>query len=193
MVAANHSKSLELVLFSSPAAKCPTPYPEPMRGSATAASSTNGSAGKTVSGQAHYSHRRPTHSAVTFTPLRCCARLRHRQCLAARHCRRVRGRIQLAALVSGIVVPPQPDPDVTQARCSSRRMPRNAVALLDTLADCALLALHCFHCTAQCSHCARGYRRCSPLTHSFRCRRSTLPCLRCTAHRHRHNTKSPQN
>ena len=93
----------------------------------------------------------------------------------------------------GFVLRPQPDPGVTQARCSSRRMPRNAVALLDTLADCALLALHCFHCTAQCSHCARGYRRCSPLTHSFRCRRSTLPCLRCTAHRHRHNTKSPQN
>ena len=110
--------------------------------------------------------------------------------LAARHCRRVRGRIQLAALVSGIVVPPQPDPDVTQARCSSRRMPRNAVAHLDTLADFALLALHCVHCTAQCSRCARGYRCCSPLTHSFRCRRSTLPCLRFTAHRHRHSTKS---
>ena len=33
--------------------KMPAPVPEPMRGSATAASSTNGSAGKTVSGQAH--------------------------------------------------------------------------------------------------------------------------------------------
>ena len=101
----------------------PSPGPEPMRGSATAASSTNGSAGKTVSGQAHCSHRHPTHSAVTFTLLRCSARLRHRQCLTARHCRRVRGRIRLAALVSGIVVPPQPDPDVTQARCSSQGCP----------------------------------------------------------------------
>ena len=69
-------------------------------------------------------------------------------------------------------------------------MPRNAVAHLDTLADCALLALHCFHCTAQCSRLARGYRCCSPLTHSFRCRHSTLPCLHFTAHRLRHRTKS---
>ena len=74
-----------------------------------------------------------------------------------------------------------------------QRMPRNAVAHLDTLADFALLALHSIHCTAQCSRCARGYRCCSPLTHSFRCHRSTLPCLRCTAHRHRQSTKSPQN
>ena len=57
-------------------------------------------------------------------------------------------------------------------------MPRNAVAHLGTLADCALLGLHCFHCTAQCAHFVRGYRRCSPWTHSCRCRRSTLPCLR---------------
>ena len=40
--------------------KRPAPGPEPMRGSATAASSTNGSVGKTVSGQAHWSHRHPT-------------------------------------------------------------------------------------------------------------------------------------
>ena len=57
-------------------------------------------------------------------------------------------------------------------------MPRNAVAHLGTLADCALLGLHCFHCTAQCAHCVRGYRRCSPWTHSCRSRRSALPCLR---------------
>ena len=78
----------------------------------------------------------------------------------------------------GLVLRPQPDPDVPQARCSSRWMPRNAVAHLGTLADFALLGLHCFHCTAQCAHFVRGYRRCSPWTHSCRCRRSTLPCLR---------------
>ena len=34
------------------------------------------------------------------------------------------------------------------------------------------------HCGARCSRCARGYRCCSPWTHSYRCRHSTLPCLR---------------
>ena len=103
--------------------KKPAPGPEPMRGSATAASSTNGSAGKTVSDQAHYSHRHPAQPAPSFILIPACARLQLRECCTCSHglsiWRRVRGRIQLAALVSGIVVPPQPDPDVTQARCSS--------------------------------------------------------------------------
>ena len=65
--------------------KMPAPVPEPMRGSATAASSTNGSAGKTVSGQAHYSHRHPTQPAPSFILIPACARLRLRECFTCGH------------------------------------------------------------------------------------------------------------
>ena len=149
-----------------------------MCGSATAASSTHGSAGNRVSGLAHCPHRNPLHSAASLTPLRHSARLRHRQCPAVR------------TLTSCAWPHPARCTGIGYRRSSStrswrsastmlnHRLPRNAVAHLGTLADCALLGLHCFHCAAQCARCARGYRRCSPWTHSCRCRRSTLPCLR---------------
>ena len=119
--------------------------PEPMRGSATAAYSTNGSAGKTVSGQAHYSHRLPAQPASSFILIPAYARLRLRECCTFGHglsiLRRVRGRIQLAALVSGIVVPPQPDPDVTQARCSITDCPATPASRLALTMTSALLRL----------------------------------------------------
>ena len=106
----------------------------------------------------------------------------------------VRGRIQLAALVSGIVVPPQPDPDVTQARCSITDCPATPASRLALTMTSAHLVLHSISFAARCSRYARGYRCCSPLTHSHR----TLPLYATlasafTAHRHRQSTKSPQN
>ena len=106
----------------------------------------------------------------------------------------MRGRIQLAALVSGIVVPPQPDPDVTQARCSITDCSATPASRLALTMTSAHLVLHSISFAARCSRFARGYRCCEPLTHSHR----TLPLYATlasafTAHRHRQSTKSPQN
>ena len=156
----------------------PAPGPEPMCGSATAASSTHGSAGNRVSSQAHCPHRYPIHSAASFTPLRRFARLRHRQCPAVRPLTAYAWPHPARCTGIGYRRSSSTRSRRSESTMLIQRMPRNAVAHLGTLADFALLGLHCFHCTAQCAHFVRGYRRCSPWTHSCRCRRSTLPCLR---------------
>ena len=129
------------------------------------------------------------HYALRFAPSSTVHHLRFEElCL-----RRVRGRIQLAALVSGIVVPPQPDPDVTQARCSITDCPATPASRLALTMTSAHLVLHSIPCAARCSRFARGYRCCKPLTHSHRSSPlyATLASAS-TAHRHRQSTKSPQ-
>ena len=71
----------------------------------------------------------------------------------------------------GLVLRPQPDPDVTQARCS--------------IGDCPATPTFRLALTMR-------YRCCEPWAHSSLCRHSALPCLRFTARRHRQSTKSPQ-
>lgn len=68
--------------------------------------------------------------------------------------------------------------------------PQRLMVRPGTLDACAELVLYRHSLRSPLFSLRSGYRCCSPLTHSCRCRRSTLPCLHFTAHRHRHNTKS---
>jgi len=93
----------------------------------------------------------------------------------------------------GLVLRPQPDPDVSQARCSIRdctATPASSLALtLTPLIWC------CIPFPAHPAALAFGseVRRCEPWAHSSLSRHPSLPCLRFTAHRHRLSTKFPQN
>ncbi len=89
----------------------------------------------------------------------------------------------------GFVLRPQPDPDVPQARCSIGDCPATPYIPPGTHDD----STHLVPPAPRCFRCAQGYRCCEPWAHSSLCRHSALPCLRSTAHRHRQNTKSPQN
>ena len=92
----------------------------------------------------------------------------------------------------GFVLRPQPDPDVPQARCSLACTATPASSLALTLTP---LIWCCIPFPAHPAALAVGseVRRCEPWTHSSLSRHPALPCLRCTAHRHRLSTKFPQN
>ena len=89
----------------------------------------------------------------------------------------------------GFVLRPQPDPDVTQARCSIRdctATPASRLALtLTPLIWCCIS----FPTHPVALACGSEVRRCEPWTHSSLSRHPALPCLRFTAHRHRLNNK----
>jgi hypothetical protein len=93
----------------------------------------------------------------------------------------------------GLVLRPQPDPDVPQARCSIRDCPATPASRLALTMTPLILCLHFIPSAPRCFRCAQGYRCCEPWAHSSLCRHSALPCLRFTARRHRLSTKSPQN
>ena len=93
----------------------------------------------------------------------------------------------------GLVLRPQPDPDVTQARCSIIDCPATPTFRLALTMTPLILCLHFIPSAPRCFRFAQGYRCCEPWAHSSLCRHSALPCLRFTARRHRQNTKSPQN
>ena len=93
----------------------------------------------------------------------------------------------------GLVLRPQPDPDVTQARCSIIDCPATPASSLALTMTPFILCLHFIPSAPRCFRFAQGYRCCEPWTHSSLCRHSALPCLRFTARRHRQSTKSPQN
>ena len=93
----------------------------------------------------------------------------------------------------GLVLRPQPDPDVTQARCSIVDCPATLASRLAlTLTP---LIWCCIPFPAHPAALAFGseVRRCEPWAHSSLSRHPSLPCLRFTAHRHRLSTKFPQN
>ena len=92
----------------------------------------------------------------------------------------------------GFVLRPQPDPDVTQARCSIVDCPATPTSRLALTMTPLILCLHFIPSAPRCFRCAQGYRCCEPWAHSSLCRHSALPCLRFTARRHRQSTKSPQ-
>ena len=92
----------------------------------------------------------------------------------------------------GLVLRPQPDPDVTQARCSIGDCPATPTFRLALTMTPLILCLHFIPYAPRCFRCAQGYRCCEPWAHSSLCRHSALPCLRFTARRHRQSTKSPQ-
>ena len=95
--------------------------------------------------------------------------------------------------VIGLVLRPQPDPDVTQARCSIGDCPATPASRLALTMTPLILCLHFIPYAPRCFRFAQGYRCCEPWAHSSLCRHSALPCLRFTARRHRQSTKSPQN
>ena len=90
----------------------------------------------------------------------------------------------------GFVLRPQPDPDVTQARCSIVDCPATPASRLALTITPLILCLHFIPSAPRCFRCAQGYRCCEPWTHSSLCRHSALPCLRFTARRHRQSTTS---
>ncbi len=90
----------------------------------------------------------------------------------------------------GFVLRPQPDPDVTQARCSIGDCPATPASRLALTMTPLILCLHYIPSAPRCFRCAQGYRCCEPWAHSSLCRHSALPCLRFTAHRHRQSTTS---
>lgn len=102
----------------------------------------------------------------------------------------MRGRIQLASLVSGIVVPPQPDPGVPQARCSITDCP--ATPSLTLAHSLTALCSGSIAFTAQPSALAAlGGIGAVRLGHTL----AAVAVLRSlasasTAHRHRQSTKS---
>ena len=85
----------------------------------------------------------------------------------------------------GLVLRPQPDPDVTQARCSILDCPATPTSRLALTMTPLILCLHFITSAPRCFRCAQGYQCCEPWAHSSLCRHSALPCLRFTAHRHR--------
>ena len=93
----------------------------------------------------------------------------------------------------GLVLRPQPDPDVPQARCSIGDCPATPASHLALTMTPLILCLHFIPSAPRCFRCAQGYRCCEPWAHSSLCRHSVLPYLHFTAHRHRQSTKSPQN
>ena len=93
----------------------------------------------------------------------------------------------------GLVLRPQPDPDVTQARCSIGDCPATPASRLALTMTPLILCLHFIPSAPRCFRCAQGYRCCEPWAHSSLCRHPALPCLHFTAHHHRQSKKSPQN
>ena len=85
----------------------------------------------------------------------------------------------------GLVLRPQPDPVVPQARCSIGDCPATPTSRLALTMTPLILCLHFIPSAPRCFRCAQGYRCCEPWTHSSLCRHPALPCLRFTAHRHR--------
>ena len=83
----------------------------------------------------------------------------------------------------GLVLPPHPDPDVTQARCSIVDCPATPTSRLAFTMPPLILCLHFIPSAPRCFRCAQGYRCCEPWAHSSLRRHSALPCLRFTAHR----------
>ena len=90
----------------------------------------------------------------------------------------------------GLVLRPQPDPDVTQAQCSIVDCPATPTSRLALTMTPLILCLHFIPSAPRCFRCAQGYRCCEPWAHSSLCRHSALPCLRFTARRHRQSKKS---
>ena len=90
----------------------------------------------------------------------------------------------------GLVLRPQPDPDVPQARCSIVDCPASPASRLALTMTPLILCLHFIPSAPRCFRCAQGYRCCEPWAHSSLCRHSALPCLRFTARRHRQSTTS---
>ena len=90
----------------------------------------------------------------------------------------------------GLVLRPQPDPDVTQARCSILDCPATPTSRLALTMTPLILCLHFIPSAPRCFRFDQGYRCCEPWAHSSLCRHSALPCLRFTAHRHRQSTTS---
>ena len=93
----------------------------------------------------------------------------------------------------GLVLRPQPDPDVPQARFSIVDCPATPASCLALTMTPLILCLNYIPSAPRCFRFAQGYRCCEPWAHSSLCRHSALPCLHFTAHRHRQSTKSPQN
>ena len=92
----------------------------------------------------------------------------------------------------GLVLRPQPDPDVTQARCSLACTATPASRLALTLTPLIWCCIP-FPAHPAALACGSEGRRCESWAHSSLCRHSALPCLLFTAHRHRLSTKIPQN
>ena len=90
----------------------------------------------------------------------------------------------------GLVLRPQPDPDVSQARSSIVDCPATPASRLALTMTPLILCLHFIPSAPRCFRCAQGYRCCEPWAHSSICRHSALPCLRSTARRHRQSTTS---
>ena len=80
--------------------------------------------------------------------------------------RRVRVRTRLAALVSGSSFRPQPDPDVTQARCSIGDCPATPAFRLALTMTPLILCLYFIPSAPSCFRCAQGYRCCEPWAHT---------------------------
>ena len=90
----------------------------------------------------------------------------------------------------GLVLRPQPDPDVPHARCSIVDCPATPASRLALTMTPLILCLHFIPSAPRCFRCAQGYRCCESWAPSSLCRHSALPCLRFTAHRHRQSTTS---
>ena len=90
----------------------------------------------------------------------------------------------------GFVLRPQPNPDVSQARCSIGDCPATPASRLALTMTPLILCLHFIPSAPRCFRCAQGYRCCEPWAPSSLCRHSALPCLRFTARRHRQSTTS---
>jgi len=93
----------------------------------------------------------------------------------------------------GLVLRPQPDPDVTQARCSIRDCPATPASSLALTLTPLIWCCIPFPAHPAVLACGSEVRRCEPWAHSSLCRHSALPCLLFTAHCHRLSTKFPQN
>ena len=89
----------------------------------------------------------------------------------------------------GLVLRPQPDSALRQARCSLRAPQCLSPAPAHSLTPLRS-ALHFIPYAPRYFRCAQGYRCCEPWAHSSLRRQSALPCLRFTAHRHRQSTTS---
>ncbi len=66
----------------------------------------------------------------------------------------------------GLVLRPQPDPDVTQARCSIGDCPATPASRLALTMTPLILCLHFIPSAPRCFRCAQGYRCCEPWTHT---------------------------